>query len=68
MLKHGRNEQGRILAVAGGTTSLAAAVFYSALPGGRGHGRIPENRPYTKNFGRGKLVAVKVAVSGSEWP
>ncbi len=28
MLIYGKNKQGRILAVAGGTTSLAEAVFY----------------------------------------
>ncbi len=31
---------------------------------GRGHGRITENRQYKNKSGRGKLQAVKVAVSG----
>ncbi len=33
------------------------------LPDGRGHGRITQNRQYKNKSGRGKLPAVKVAVS-----
>jgi hypothetical protein len=35
----------------------------SGLPDGRGHGRITQNRQYKNQSGRGKLPAVKVAVS-----
>jgi hypothetical protein len=35
----------------------------AGLPDGRGHGRITQNRQYKNQSGRGKLPAVKVAVS-----
>jgi hypothetical protein len=37
--------------------------FRPGLPDGRGHGRITQNRQYKNKSGRGKLPAVKVAVS-----
>jgi hypothetical protein len=38
-------------------------MLQSGLPDGRGHGRITQNRQYKNKSGRGKLPAVKVAVS-----
>jgi hypothetical protein len=38
-------------------------VLPAGLPDGRGHGRITQNRQYKNKSGRGKLPAVKVAVS-----
>jgi hypothetical protein len=35
----------------------------AGLPDGRGHGRITQNRQYKNKSGRGKLPAMKVAVS-----
>jgi len=37
--------------------------YTAGLPDGRGHGRITQKRQYKNQSGRGKLPAVKVAVS-----
>jgi hypothetical protein len=47
----------------GRQTLQFSSLTQSGLPDGRGHGRITQNRQYKNKSGRGKLPAVKVAVS-----
>ena len=46
-----------------GTRVFPSLPLCPGLPDGRGHGRITQNRQYKNKSGRGKLPAVKVAVS-----